>query len=192
MLCIFGFVCAREKRFVRAAMNETITITHAGRHSVDVVPARGLRLADGNYPLFKPPAPESVASPDDCLAFLRDLHVSLLDVFDIAARRWVTGYFDAVIARADAVRDELLVPGGMEAVANGHRAWCYGAYRPLIRARLKHDGQVFEAGILFWLADGPLVVQPDADIDPRLLDFLTGVAAPHHPFVRRALAGLLG
>ena len=173
-------------------MNEMITITHAGRHSVDVMPTRALRLADGNYPLFKPPAPESVAAPDDCLAFLRDLHISLLDVFDIAARRWLLGYFEAVIARADAVRDELPVPGGLEAVGNGHRAWCYGAYRPLTRARAEYDGQVLEAGILFWLADGPLVVQPDADIDLRLLDYLTGVAAPHPPFVRRPLAGLLG
>jgi len=29
-------------------------------------------------------------------------------------------------------------------------------------------------------------------IDPRLLDFLSGVTAPHHPFVRRPLAGLSG
>ncbi len=153
---------------------------------------RALRLADGNYPLFKPPMPETVAAPDDCLAFLRELHVSLIDVFDIAARRWMTGYFDAVIARADAVRDDLILPGGMEAVANGHRAWCYGAFRPLIRARFELDGQTIDAGVLFWLADGPLVIQPDGDIDPRLLDYLTGVAAPHHPFVRRPLAGLLG
>jgi hypothetical protein len=173
-------------------MNEMTTITYAGEHTVDVVPARALRLADGNYPLFKPPAPESVSAPDDCLAFLRDLHISLLDVFDIAGRRWLTGYFEAVIARADAVRDELPVPGGMEAVANGYRAWCYGAYRPLIRARFAQDGQSVDAGILFWLADGPLVAQPDEDIDSRLLEYLTGVAAPHHPFVRRPLAGLLG
>ena len=173
-------------------MNEMITITHAGPHKIDVMPGRGLRLSDGNYPLFKSPMPESVAAPDDCVAFLRELSVSLLDVFDIAARRWLTGYFDAVVARADAVRDALPVPGGMEAVENGHRAWCYAAYRPLIRASLEYDGHVLDAGILFWLADGPLVVQPDADIDPRLLDYLTGVAAQHHPFVRRPLAGLLG
>jgi len=173
-------------------MNEPITITHAGRHSIDVVPGRALRLADGNYPLFKPPAPGSVSVPDDCLAFLQELHMSLIDVFDIAARRWMAGYFEAVVARADAVRDELAVPGGLEAEANGHRAWCYGAYRPLVRARWEQDGEAVDAGILFWLADGPLVVQPDADIDPRLLDYLTGLAAPHHPFVRRPLAGLLG
>jgi len=173
-------------------MSELITITHAGRHSIDVVPGRALRLSDGNYPLFKSPTPETVAAPDDCLTFLRELSISLLDVFDIAARQWLTGYFDAVIARADAVRGELPVPGGMEAVANGHHTWCYGAYRPLIRARFEQDGQSVEAGILFWLADGPLVAQPGEDIDPRLLDYLTGVAAPHHPFVRRPLAGLLG
>ena len=173
-------------------MSEPITITHAGRHSIDVTPGRALRLADGNYPLFKSPAPESVSAPDDCLEFLRELHISLLDVFDIAARRWMAGYFEAVIARADALRDELPVPGGMETLANGHRAWCYGAYRPLVRARFELDGRTIDAGILFWLADGPLIAQPDADIDPRLLDYLTGVAAPHHPFVRRPLAGLLG
>lgn len=173
-------------------MNELITITHAGRHSIDVVPGRALRLADGNYPLFKSPAPESVSAPDDCLAFLRELSISLIDVFDIAARRWLTGYFDAVIVWADAARDELPVPGGMEAVVNGHRAWCYAAHRPLIRARIEQDGKSIEAGILFWLADGPLVAEPGEDIDPRLLDYLTGVAAPHHPFVRRPLAGLLG
>ncbi len=171
-------------------MNQHLTITHAGRHHIDVSPGRALRFADGNYPLFKPPAAGSVSAPDDCLAFLQELHISLIDVFDIAARRWLTGYFEAIIARADALRDELTIPGGMEAVANGHRAWCYGAYRPLIRAHFEQDGEVVDAGILFWLADGPLVVQPDAEIDPRLLDYLTGLAAPHHPFVRRPLAGL--
>lgn len=177
-------------------MNEMITITHAGWHKIDVMPGRGLRLSDGNYPLFKSPMPESVAVPDDCLAFLRELSISLLDVFDIAGRRWLTGYFDAVAARVDAVRDELPVPGGMEAVVNGHRAWCYAAYRPLIRTRFElegmNDGAPVEASILFWLDDGPLAVQPGEDIDPRLLDYLTGVVAPHHPFVRRPLAGLLG
>lgn len=173
-------------------MNELITITHAGQHSIDVVPERALRLSDGNYPLFKSPVPETVAAPDDCLMFLRELSISLLDVFDIAARRWLTGYFDAVIARADAARGDLPVPGGMDAVANSHRVWCYGAYRPLIRARFEQGGQSVDAGILFWLADGPLEAQPGEDIDPRLLDYLTGVAAPHHPFVRRPLADLLG
>lgn len=173
-------------------MNSPITITHAGQHRLDVMPGRTLRLADGNYPLFKSPVPETVAAPDECLAFLRELSISLVDVFDIAGRRWLTGYFDAVIARADAARDELPVPGGMEGVENGHRAWCYAAYRPLIRARFAWDGESVDAGILFWLAEGPLVVQPGEDIDPRLLDYLTGVVAPHHPFVRRPLAGLLG
>ncbi|MDA0784728.1 MAG: hypothetical protein O3B37_00415 [Proteobacteria bacterium] len=169
-----------------------ITITHAGRHRIDVMPGRALRLSDGNFPLFKPPAPESVGGPDECLMFLRELHTSLLDVFEIAMRRWLVAYFDAVIDRADAMRDDLPVPGGMEDVANGHHAWCYAAYRPLIRARFEHESQTVEARALFWLTDGPLVVQPDEDIDPRLLDYLTGVAAPHHPFVRRPLAGLLG
>lgn len=189
---IFGFVRAQKKRFVRFAMTDPITITHAGRHSIQVFPGRALRLADGDYPLFKPPAPEAVAAPDDCLAFLRTLHLSLLDVFDIAGRRWLEAYFDAVTATADAARAELAVPGGMEAVANGHHAWCYGAYRPLIRARFEHERETVEAAILFWRDDGPLIAQRDADVDPRLLDYLTGVAAPHHPFVRRPLAGLLG
>lgn len=173
-------------------MNAPIQITHAGRHEITVLPGRALRLSDGKFPLFKPPAPEAVAAPDECLAFLRELHTSLLDVFDIAGRRWLAGYFDAVIARADAARAELAVPVGMEAAANGHRAWCYAAYRPLIRARYETYGQAAEAPILFWLDDGPFVVRPDAEIDPRLLDYLAGVAAPHHPFVRRPLAGLRG
>ncbi|MEP4885743.1 MAG: hypothetical protein ABJ215_05165, partial [Alphaproteobacteria bacterium] len=156
----------------------TTTITYAGRHQITVLPGRALRLSDGNYPLFKSPVPETVAAPDECLAFLRELSVSLVDVFDIASRRWLNAYFDAVIARADAARDELPVPGGMEAVENGYRNWCYGAYRPLIRANFEDDGQTVSATILFWLDDGPLVAQPGEGIDPRLLDYLTGVAAP--------------
>ena len=151
-----------------------------------------LRFADGDYPLFKHPAPEGVAAPDDCLAFLRQLHMSLLPVFDISDRRWLEGYFDAVIARADAVRAELAVPAGLAETANAHRVWCYAAPRPLIRARLDHDGETRTANILFWLDDGPLVVTSEAAPDERLLDYLAGVAAPHHPFVRRPLAGLIG
>jgi len=173
-------------------MNQPITITHAGRHEIRVTPGRMLRFADGDYPLFKHPAPESVAAPDDCMAFLRQLHMSLLPVCDIADRRWLEGYFDAVIARADAARAELAVPAGLVETANAHRVWCYAAPRPLIRARLDCDGETLSANILFWLADGPLVVTSEAAPDERLLDYLAGVAAPHHPSVRRPLAGLIG
>lgn len=173
-------------------MNETITILYAGRHEVRVTLGRALRLADGNYPLFKPPAAGAVAAPDDCLAFLRHLHLSLLDVFDIAARRWLDNYFDAVINCADAATDNLIVPAGAEAGENTHRAWCYAAYRPLIHAQFERDGRKATASILFWLEGGPLLVTPDSGIDSRLLDYLSGVAAPHHPFVRRPLAGLFG
>lgn len=171
-------------------MTDPIHISHAGRHGIDVVPGRALRLGDGEYPLFKPPAPGSVAAPDDCLGFLRELHASLLDVFDIAARRWVDGYFDAIVARVDAERDSLVLPVGGEGVENGHRVWCYAAYRPLIRAACVVEGRPIEGPIMFWLDDGPYRPDTAAAPEPRLLDFLAGVAAPHHPFVRRPLAGL--
>lgn len=177
-------------------MNSPVTIAYADRYSVDVLPGRALRLGDGNYPLFKPPAPESVAAPDDCLNFLRELHVSLIPVFDITARRWMNAYFAAVAAQADVARDELAMPAGLGETENAHRTWCYAAYRPLIRASCEIDGERSETQILFWLADGPLPVWPQKEtadqIDPRLLDFLSGVTAPHHPFVRRPLAGLSG
>lgn len=172
-------------------MTASITIAHAGRHRLDVSPGRGLRLGDGDYPLFKPPAAEAVAAPDDCLAFLRELHLSLLDVFDITARRWINGYLDAVIACVDAERGSLTVPVGSENVENGHRVWCYTAYRPLLRASCSIDDQTVAAPVMFWLDDGPFCPDLDsAGLDPRLAGFLAGVAAPHHPFVRRPLAGL--
>ncbi|MBO23575.1 MAG: hypothetical protein CMM26_14565 [Rhodospirillaceae bacterium] len=102
-------------------MTNSIKIAHAGRHVLNVTLGRALRLGDGDYPLFKPPAAEAVAAPDDCLAFLRELHVSLLDVFDIACRRWVNGYFDAVVAHVDGARGSLVAPIGAETVANAHR-----------------------------------------------------------------------
>ncbi len=177
-------------------MNSPLTIAYADRYTIDVVPGRALRLGDGNYPLFKPPAPESVAAPDDCLNFLRELHVSLIPVFDIAARRWMNAYFAAIAAQADAAREGLAVPAGLGESQNAHRTWCYAAYRPLVRAACDIHGEPVEATILFWLADGAFPVHPQKEtadqIDPRLLDFLSGVAAPHHPFVRRPLAGLSG
>ncbi|MBS28125.1 MAG: hypothetical protein CL566_04255 [Alphaproteobacteria bacterium] len=173
-------------------MTDPIHISNAGRHGIDVVPGRALRLGDGDYPLFKPPAPGLVAAPDDCLGFLRELHTSLLEVFDIAARRWVNAYFDAVIDRVDAQRETLPLPVCVEGVENGHRIWCYAAYRPLIRASCVVEGRPIDAPVMFWLDDGPYSpVVADAP-EPRLLDFLAGVAAPHHPFVRRPLAGLRG
>ncbi|MBO6781986.1 MAG: hypothetical protein JJ899_01720 [Alphaproteobacteria bacterium] len=175
-------------------MSAPVTISHAGRHRTDVLPGRAARLGDGDYPLFKPPSPEAVAVPDECLNFLRELHVSLLPVFDVAARRWMNAYFAAIVERADAARDRLAVPAGMDESENAHRTWCYAAYRPFVAASCEVDGDRVEAAILFWLDDGPFPVRPEKEtadrIDPRLLDYLSGAGAPHHPFVRRPLAGL--
>ncbi len=177
-------------------MSEPVKIAYAGNHRVEVLPGRALRFGDGDYPLFKPPAPEAVGSPDDCLAFLRELHVSLIGVFDIAARKWMNAYFAAIAEHADAARDSLAVPAGLGEVENPHRTWCYAAYRPLVGATYEAGGERIEAPILFWLDAGPFPVRPEKEtadqIDPRLLDFLSGAAAPHHPFVRRPLAGLAG
>ncbi|HCP00058.1 MAG: hypothetical protein CL573_01685 [Alphaproteobacteria bacterium] len=172
-------------------MNEVTTISYAGRHTIDVVPGRALRLSDGNYPVFMPPPRSAVAAPDDCLLFLRWLHLSLLGVFEVAPRRWIDNYFDAVISHADSEKDNLLEPAGSSDVENGYRAWCYAAYRPLIHASFILAGREVKAPIMFWLADGPYCPTTGVPPQTKLLDHLSGVVAPHHPFVRRPLAGLL-
>jgi hypothetical protein len=198
-------------------MDDCVTISYDGDNTIEVTPGRALRLAGEAYPLFRAPDPASVSDPDECLDFLRTLHLSLCPVFDIRLRRWMGCYFEAIVAQADAHVGDLTPVAGLDP-ANAHHAWCYAAHRPLSNARFKHDGVVHEAPILLWTTVGPLAVRfgeggacegirsvalGDAELAAPTAEFLAAlggdiaeywrdVAAPRHPFVRSALSGLRG
>jgi len=198
-------------------MTDHVNISYDGSNTLTVVPGRALRLTGEAYPLFRPPDPASVSDPGDCIDFLKTLHLSLCPVFDIRLRRWMGKYFDAVQALANLHADELPPVAGLDPVS-AHRAWCYGAYRPLSNAQFEFGGELHNAPVLLWLTDGPLAIRFDdtagttplrsvvfgeAELAAPAEEFLSAlggdiaeywrdVAAPRHPFVRSALSGLRG
>lgn len=198
-------------------MTNHVNISYDGSNTLSVVMGRPLRLSGEAYPLFRPPDPASVSDPDDCLDFLKTLHLSLCPVFDIRLRRWMGKYFDALQALANLHADEFPPIAGLDPT-NAHRAWCYAAYRPLSNARFEFEGDVHEVPVLLWLADGPLAIRFDdtgemsalrsvvfgetelaapaeeflSALGGDIAEYWRDVAAPRHPFVRSALSGLRG
>jgi hypothetical protein len=202
-------------------MREPVVIEYGTGARIALVPGRAVRLAGEDYPLFRPPDPAKVGRPDDCLTFLREFHLSHCGVFDVALRRWMGRYFDAVTAVIEGERARLIAPAGLDPDV-AHLAWAYTAYRPFPNAAFEWAGSERRVPVLFWLEDGPLAVRfadggDDGDGDgalrtltldraalngetgvfadrmaPVLEGFWRGVAAPRHPFVRSALSGLRG
>ena len=198
-------------------MTDRVTISYDGSNTIDVMPGRALRLSGETYPLFRPPDPASVADPGDCIDFLKTLHLSLCPVFNIRLRRWMERYFGAVLVQVDARAESLAPIAGLDPAVS-HRAWSYGAYRPLSNASFELDGVRHDVPVLLWCADGPLAIRfevggntggirtvifGDAELAASggeflgqlgddVAEFWHHVAAPRHPFVRSALAGLRG
>jgi len=198
-------------------MTDRVTISYDGSNTIVVLPGRALRLSGETYPLFRPPDPASVADPGDCIDFLKALHLSLCPVFNIRLRRWMGRYFDAVLAQVDARADSLTPIAGLDPMVS-HRAWSYGAHRPLSNASFEWEGVQHEVPVLLWCADGPLAIRFEASAAPDgirtvmfgdadlaasdeeflgqlgddIAEYWRDVAAPRHPFVRSALSGLRG
>jgi hypothetical protein len=194
-------------------MNEPIRIDYGTGATIELVPGRALRLSGADYPLFRPPPPAGVALPDDCLAFLREFHLSHCGVFDVKLRQWMTRYFEALRALVDGAREALAPVAGLDP-AVAHLAWCYAAYRPLPNAAFEWAGAPVRVPALLWREEGPLAIRfgPAADgvpgltIDgaalvgsletftaamaPVLEGYWRGVVAPRHPFMRSPLSGL--
>jgi hypothetical protein len=114
--------------------------------------------------------------------------------YNVALRRGVTGYLDAIAAHVTHHRDDLATSltrfHGLYQVDD----WCWSALRPFPRAWWRQDGTWVHADLAFWTGD-TVITMPPRDFDTGKLPvpfqhFWTGETLPVSPFRRILPDGL--